>query len=88
VVGEGQRRLLAHFASGFEPGEAAFAGLAIGRSPRGLPVLTETVGFLECRASAHVESGDHRVFLAEVLAGRLDGDKRPMVHVRRNGMRY
>ena len=58
-------------------------------SPAGLPVLFGCLGYLECRAVSHVESGDHRIVLAEVLTAEMfDVETRPMVHLRKNGLHY
>ncbi len=88
VVAEGQKSLLSHFARGFEPDQPAFDGLPIERTARGTPILLGTVGHLECEPAGHVDSGDHRVFVAKIVAGRLDNDAPSMVHIRHNGMKY
>lgn len=89
VVGESQTNLLKHFGKGFEPGAPAFEGLAITHCPRGVPVLKESVGHLECEPVSHVDSGDHRIFLANVVRGKLvNADAKPMVHIRKSGANY
>ncbi len=89
LVGEGQKELLKHFSQGFEPGQPAFEGLEITHCARGVPVLKDSLGHLECEPTGHVDSGDHRVFLAKVVRGRLNETAhRPMVHVRRSGSHY
>jgi flavin reductase (DIM6/NTAB) family NADH-FMN oxidoreductase RutF len=89
LVGESQTNLLKHFGKGFEPREAAFNGLPITHCARGVPVLTDSLGHLECEPVRHVDSGDHRVFLAKVVRGKLiDSDAKPMVHVRKSGANY
>ncbi len=89
LVAHEEKDLLKHFAKGFEPGEPAFAGLEIARSPLGLPVLVAALGHIECVPRSHVDSGDHRIFLAEVMSAALtDAESRPMVHLRKNGMHY
>lgn len=88
VVGESQGNLLKHFGSGFEPGESAFEGLQIHHCPRGVPILSDTIGHLECEPVAHVDSGDHRIFMANVVRGELKDQQRPMVHIRNNGSHY
>jgi flavin reductase (DIM6/NTAB) family NADH-FMN oxidoreductase RutF len=89
LVGESQKVFLRHFHQGFEPGAPAFEGLDISHCARGVPILNEALGHLECEPAGHVDSGDHRVFLAKVVRGRLVGaDKHPMVHVRRSGAKY
>ncbi len=89
LVRDGQKELLRHFYKSFEPGEPAFEGLEISHCARGVPILKDSLGHLECEPAGHVDSGDHRIFLAKVVRGKMnDGDGRPMVHVRNSGARY
>jgi flavin reductase (DIM6/NTAB) family NADH-FMN oxidoreductase RutF len=87
-IAAGQKALLRHFARGFAPGEPAFVGLEFERTAGGVPVLAGTVGYLECLPKGHIDSGDHRVFLAQIVDGRLSEDIEPMVHVRKSGTHY
>jgi len=88
VVGEDHKALVSHFGRGFEHDEAAFDGLKLVRTPGDLPALADAMGYLECRVRSHVDSGDHRVFLAEITSGRTAADGQPYVHIRKNGLRY
>jgi flavin reductase (DIM6/NTAB) family NADH-FMN oxidoreductase RutF len=89
VVGESQANLLKHFGKGFEPGAAAFEGVMVTHCARGVPVLTDSIGHLECEPVRHIDSGDHRIFLAKVVRGKLiDPDARPMTHIRKSGANY
>jgi flavin reductase (DIM6/NTAB) family NADH-FMN oxidoreductase RutF len=89
VVAESQTKFLKHFAKGFEPGAPAFEGLAISHCARGVPILKEALGHLECEPVRHIDSGDHRIFLANAVRGRLTNtDAQPMVHIRKSGARY
>ena len=89
VVREGQKELLRHFGKGFAPGEAAFEGLEITHCARGVPILKDSLGHLECEPAGQADSGDHRIFLAKVVRGKMsDGDARPMVHIRNSGAKY
>jgi flavin reductase (DIM6/NTAB) family NADH-FMN oxidoreductase RutF len=89
LVGEGQKTLLKHFSHGFEPGTPAFEGLEITHCARGVPILKDSLGHVECEPAGHVDSGDHRVFLAKVVRGRLNNpEHKPMVHIRKSGARY
>lgn len=88
ILGQDQKKLLSHFGRGFDPGQPAFEGLTIERCSRGVPILAESVGHLECTPGAHLDSGDHRIFLAEVTGGRPSTQKDPYIHVRNNGLRY
>ncbi|HEX3598613.1 MAG TPA: flavin reductase family protein [Lacipirellulaceae bacterium] len=89
VVREGQKELLRHFNKSFEPGEPAFEGIEISHCARGVPILKDSLGHLECEPAGYADSGDHRVFLAKVVRGKMtDDNARPMVHVRNSGERY
>ncbi len=89
VVRDGQKELLRHFGKGFDPGVAAFDGLDITHCARGVPILKESLGHLECEPAGHVDSGDHRIFLAKVVRGKTNDDEaKPMVHIRNSGARY
>lgn len=88
VIRADQTHLLKHFGKGFEPGEDAFAGLDLERDSRGVPVLADSLGHLECEVTTFADSGDHRVFLAQVIGGRFSGDGQPLVHIRKNGTHY
>lgn len=88
LVGKGETRFLKHFGRGFEPDQPAFEGLNIARTDAGMPYLVDTAGYLACQPRQHLDSGDHRIFLAEVTAGAMLNDLEPMVHVRKSGLRY
>lgn len=88
MVKESDKALLRHFAKGFEPEAPAFEGLSIELSARGNPVLASALGHLECEPLIHVDSGDHRIFLAQVVSGALAGEESPMVHIRKTGKHY
>ena len=89
VGGVHGKSLLAHFGRGFEPGQAAFEGLSLKRGPEETPLLSEgVIGYLICRPTEHLDTGEHRVFAAQVVDGALCGNGEPMVHVRKSGAAY
>jgi flavin reductase (DIM6/NTAB) family NADH-FMN oxidoreductase RutF len=94
VLDESQRPLLSRFGKPSAAGEDPFAGLATERTPCGAIALGAAAAWLECRAGRTSPAaadasagGDHVVVLAEVVAGR-GGERQPLVHLRRNGLRY
>ncbi len=87
LLGEDQASLVRHF-SRERPLGTALDGLSVRRTAGGLPAIEGAVGYLECEPAGKIESGDHHVFLAHVLAGHLSTGIRPMVHVRKNGLKY
>ena len=58
-----------------------FEGLAVSRGVTGAPLLSDALGYLECRAVDVVEAGDHTIFLGQVeAADARDGE--PLVYFR------
>ncbi len=89
IVGEGQHQHFKQFGKGFEPDEPAFEGIDIELCPRGVPILKESVGHLQCEPVSHLDSGDHRIFLAKVVRGTMSSQEiKPMVHIRKTGSQY
>ena len=88
LVADGQKNLLKHFGKGFEPGEPAFGDLEVHATDVGVPALTDALGRLECEPVKHVDSGDHRIFLARVTGGSAGREGAPMVHIRKSGAHY
>lgn len=46
----------------------------------GSPILDGAMGYLDCRLSSSLESGDHVIFIGEVVDMGLDPQKRPLVY--------
>ncbi|QDU57433.1 flavin reductase family protein [Aeoliella mucimassa] len=88
LVGDGQTDFLKHFGKGFEPGVPAFEGVATAACRTGVPMLSQALGHLECEPAGHLDSGDHRIFLARVVRGGMTGEGQPMVHIRKSGANY
>ena len=88
LLAENHKSLISHFGRGFQRGEEALAGLKVIRTADGMPALGEALGYLECRPKGHVDSGDHRVFMAEMTLGHMAAEGEPYIHVRKNGLKY
>ncbi|GMV98126.1 MAG: flavin reductase [Phycisphaerae bacterium] len=88
LVPEERGPMFKHFGKGFAAGEPAFTGLAVREIPEGV-VVEACAAYLACRLMNHVDSGDHRIYLGEVVAGgTLRSDPRPYVHIRADGLKY
>lgn len=91
VLAATQRDVLKTFGKGFGPDEPAFAGVETIRGATGLPLLADCLGTLEGTVVSRTAAGDHFLYLAELIAGtagpRLDREE-PLVHIRRNGLKY
>ena len=93
VLAENQRPLLARFGKPAAAGENPFAGLAITRAACGAPALGEATAWLECSPVAQTSGTgdvrcDHVVVLARIAAAGTGPDAPPLVHLRKNGLRY
>jgi len=85
----GRKRLIRHFARGFSPDAPAFDGLALHTEAAGGPVLAEALAYLDCQVAGELQGGDHRIFLAQIVAGAvLDPSAEPLCHLRHSGMHY
>jgi 3-hydroxy-9,10-secoandrosta-1,3,5(10)-triene-9,17-dione monooxygenase reductase component len=70
------------------PGSSPYDGLALGRTPAGIPYLAEGLAWFDCRIVSEHPSGDHVVLFAEVEAAATLHEGEPHVHLRRNGLSY
>ncbi|GAA2505721.1 flavin reductase family protein [Streptomyces gobitricini] len=78
VLGEHQRDLAATFA---RSGADRFGAPTRWRTgPEGVPVLDGVLAWLVCRVVARVPAGDHRLVVAEAVAGDPDGAGRPLLY--------
>ncbi|MFE9722900.1 flavin reductase family protein [Streptomyces sp. NPDC005794] len=78
ILGEGQQELAATFA---RSGADRFGpSTDWRRGPEGVPLLGGVVAWLVCRVVARIPAGDHRIVIAEVVAGDPSGGGRPLVY--------
>ncbi|MEU8709254.1 flavin reductase family protein [Streptomyces sp. NPDC048565] len=78
ILGEGQHDLAATFA---RTGADRFGPATDWRSgPEGVPLLGGVVAWLVGRVAARIPAGDHRIVIAEVVAGDPSGGGRPLVY--------
>lgn len=78
MLAAGQDELAATFA---RPGADRFAPPTRWRTgPFGVPLLRDVNAWLVCRVAARVPAGDHRMVLAEVVAGESAAGGRPLVY--------
>jgi flavin reductase (DIM6/NTAB) family NADH-FMN oxidoreductase RutF len=88
ILGEGQKDLLSHFGKGFQLGQPAFDGIEVERHGDSAASLPAAHAILDCRVAGRCPAGDHVLITARVVAGKMQSDGRPGVHVRRSGLHY
>ncbi|MGW4034576.1 flavin reductase family protein [Streptomyces sp. NPDC004838] len=78
ILGEHQRELAATFA---RRGSDRFGPPTRWRGgPEGVPVLDGVLAWMVGRVVSRIPAGDHRIVVAEVVAGDSNGAGRPLVH--------
>jgi flavin reductase (DIM6/NTAB) family NADH-FMN oxidoreductase RutF len=79
ILAEDQGSLAQHFARGVPP-IALWHGVATVEGATGALLLVGALGWLECRVADEVETGDHTLFVGEVLSAELGAPSPPLVH--------
>ncbi len=90
LMSEDCGKLLGHFGKGFEPDQDAFEGIET-ETIAGVRVLRETMGYLIGKVVSRMVTGDHVVYLLEIIEAGQSGDfeqAKPMVHIRKSGGHY
>jgi flavin reductase (DIM6/NTAB) family NADH-FMN oxidoreductase RutF len=80
LLAAGQEWLAQHFARGVPP-IAMWRDVATREGAVGAPLLAGALGWLECRLADEVATGDHTLFVGEVLAAELGEAAPPLVYV-------
>ena len=76
VLAENQRELSERFA---RKGYDRFDGLKWERGETGVPLLPGVLAAIECAVERRVTAGDHDIFVAEMVAARVD-EGEPLIH--------
>ena len=82
ILGAEQEELSRLFAASNEPEEGRLGGAEYHLGPNGQPILDGCLAYMECRVADRFVSGDHTVFIGEVLGGETHGDTPPLLFYR------
>jgi flavin reductase (DIM6/NTAB) family NADH-FMN oxidoreductase RutF len=88
ILAEDEKDMISHFGRGIKPGEPAFNGVDLLEGEASAPVLADALAFLAGDVAASLDAGDHLLFLVHIKSGRMLREGAPMLHVRKNGLRY
>ncbi len=78
-----------HFFKQFAPGEDRLIDLATSPSPRGAPILQDSLAYIECQVSQRMECGDHWLVYGTATSGRvLQENGLTAIHYRKSGHHY
>ncbi|WP_085991182.1 flavin reductase family protein [Oceanobacillus senegalensis] len=56
-----------------------FEGVAFYEDASGSPILPDTLAYLDCKVTDHCAGGDHTIVIGEVLSGKADPEKEPLI---------
>lgn len=87
IYESGQRELAGRLGKTWGKHPGKFSEIPNRPSPSGLPILEETLGWVECRVVSRVPSGDHVLFIAEVVDIGLNREGTPLT-LKETGFRY
>jgi flavin reductase (DIM6/NTAB) family NADH-FMN oxidoreductase RutF len=77
-----QEAIAQHFARGVPP-FAHWHGIATRAGAEGAPHVADAIGWLECSTVAEHETGDHTLFVGEVISAEAGRSAPPLVYVDR-----
>ena len=88
ILEDTQTDMIVQFGRGFSLKEPAFTDLEVIRGQSNGPILAEALAFLTCQVKSRTPAGDHDLFVAQVIDGRMLDEGHPMVHIRKSGSHY
>jgi flavin reductase (DIM6/NTAB) family NADH-FMN oxidoreductase RutF len=88
VMSKDSKESLSRFWKGVPEGADPFDGLSTSTHDTGIPILSDAVGFLECKLRETLDAGDHFLCLGEVVNGGRVEDGEPFIRIRKNGFDY
>ncbi len=86
VLGKDDNALLKHFSR--PPEDDMFKGVKTKRGAHGIRVLSDAVSYLECEVVNSVFSGDHVIYIGEIVGGKMLKGGDPYIHTRSSGFNY
>jgi flavin reductase (DIM6/NTAB) family NADH-FMN oxidoreductase RutF len=89
VIGETDHHLMRKYARGVPEGEDPFASVNVTRLDSGGVVLAECLAYIECSLISVCDyGGDHQLFIAQVVSGKMLREGQSFTHVRGSGFHY
>ncbi len=85
VLPKDDMTLLKHFS---RPPEDIFKGVKTRKGLEGIRILSDAVSYLECEVVQAIQSGDHVLYVGEIVGGKTLKEGDPYTHVRDNGFNY
>jgi flavin reductase (DIM6/NTAB) family NADH-FMN oxidoreductase RutF len=84
ILCEGQQHVSDRFAGRETENTDRFEGLRTHTAVTGAPILAENMGYLDCVVIAAHEAGTHTIYVAEVVAAKVQDCGGPLVYFNRD----
>jgi flavin reductase (DIM6/NTAB) family NADH-FMN oxidoreductase RutF len=88
ILDGGSSGLMGTFFKPAPEGQTHYDALETALAPSGIPVLSGSLAWMDCKVSGEFNGGDHIVVFGEVTAGEQLHEGDPAVHLRKNGLSY
>jgi 3-hydroxy-9,10-secoandrosta-1,3,5(10)-triene-9,17-dione monooxygenase reductase component len=88
IMSKDMMKVVGQFAKPRPEGETGLDEVSHEDKTLGVPVLTDSLAYLECKVYSTTEAGDHMIIIGEVVNGELLKEGEPAVHIRKNGFNY
>lgn len=85
--GEDPTDMFRHFGKGYPLGEDTFFGLSVRDTGFG-QLIESRIAHLGCKVKGRVASGDHNLYVGQVVDGGVVEGPKPYTHLRMNGLSY
>ena len=85
VLPQEDMTLLKHFS---RPPEDIFKGVKTRKGLDDIRILSDAVSYLECEVVHSMQTGDHVVYVGEIVGGKILKGGDPYIHIRDNGFSY
>ena len=69
LLSERDTDLMARFGGRHDGGDSRFSGVRTERGVDDVPILSDALGYVECRVVDTYDAGDHTLFIADVVNG-------------------
>lgn len=79
ILSSKQKDLAGRFASSDLDSLGRFENVSYRLSPRGIPILEDSLGYLECHLENQFVGGDHTIFLAQVENVEINENESPLI---------
>ena len=80
IMGSDALKIVTHFGGKSGRDFNKFDGIEYRLSNNSIPILEDSIAYLECRIAGKADAGDHTLFIGEVIKDEVYSDALPLLH--------